>query len=255
MGLSGFNAHLIGSTPGTCLTFSLTVAEDHAIAALAGKTLTFEIEVVSVREEQIPTALTADYILDTLGWQTELTESDEVVAAFRHELEEELQEAAEEDLRHALEDEALAYLCSVYTPTALPAQDLLYNLQALTNYYEAARLTENSILSLWADTNDGCGELGSYLARTYSLSTPLEGFAYLVSEAQSLTQENLTVAAAFHALALTISEQELATLTEALAELDSTVLSDPAYVRNLCLYEKLMDALLAPANCTVLYAD
>ena len=156
--------------------------------------------------------------------------------------------AAEEDMRHATEDALLAYLLSVYTPKALPVSDVTYNFSALGNYYASLMAWEHEIRASWGEADGISRSLGGYLAKTWELDSPFATYGALLEEAKAITQESLTVTAAFFALGLSLSEAEVAALTLSLAEEDPTVLSDPAYVRNLLLWEKTMDTLASRAR-------
>lgn len=253
LSLPGFNARLVAAVPGSTLSFSVTAPADHPIALLRGKTLSVAVLPVSVRVETVLSEPDADYILHTLGWQTDCSDPQAVVAAFEETVKAELQAAAEEEYSHALDSALLSYLLSVFTPTAYPEEDLNYNFSALYNYYDSLRTYESGIVTAYGNPADVPKTLGAYLARTYGLSSPVEGFAHLAQEARELTLANMAVAAAYHTLALSYTEAELAALTERVCAEDATAVRDPAYLRNLLLFEKVSDALLAPDNCTVLF--
>ena len=233
MNIEGFRRHIEGTPLRETVTFTLAVGEHHSISWLKGKEVTFTVTPVSVKREEILSTPDSDYILHTLGWQTSLTDPDEVVRTFLTTLREEWETAMEEDLSHAKEDAILAYLLSIYEPTAYPSYDLSYNLTALIKYYEACRLYDNQILENWADPQDASPSLSHYLMRTYSLSTPLDALSRLTEEALTLTEENMAVATAFHTLDLTLSSPS----------------SDP-HQNNLALYDLTLQTLLSRTTFT-----
>ena len=237
MGIPGFCDPLIGIPLGTPVTFSLPVPHSHTIASLAGKTLAFTVTPTAIRQETVLTAFDSDYILHTLGWQTTLTDPCDIVETFTATLKEEVRLAYEEDLHHAKEDAALDLLLTLYTPTAFPKEDLTYNLHAILNYYEGMRLYDNEVLINWGDPNDVSPSLLDYVMKTHHLATPCEALNQLLLEAKSLTKENMAVAAAFHALGLTIPHQ------------------GSSYQNNLAMYEMAMNAILCESNCTILFVD
>ena len=233
MQIEGFRAHLVGATLGETLSFSIFISPDHTVSWLAGREVSFSLTPVSIKKEEVLSSFDSDYILHTLGWQTTLTHPEEVVDTFLSTLKEEWQAAKEEDLHHAKEDALLSYLASLYTPISYPTHDLTYNLTALVNYYEGCREYDNQILTTWGSGEDTSPSLSHYLMRTYGEDNPLDAISCLVEEAQELTRENMMVAAAFHALSLSLP----------------TPSSDP-YENNLAMYDLTLSTLLTYTTFT-----
>jgi trigger factor len=78
-----FDEALIGASAGDELSFSVTYEEDYVDDDYAGKTVQYEVTVVAVREETIP-ELTEDFIVNTLGYESE----EDMRSKLRAELEE-----------------------------------------------------------------------------------------------------------------------------------------------------------------------
>lgn len=174
-----------------------------------------------------------------------------------------------EALRYALEDAVLALLADAYGEGAVPEEDYRYNLSALSNYFESMRAYENTLLSLWGTPGDMTADLGSYVAKTFSLADAEAGYAYLRENAKAISRANLVLALIFHAERLTVTEESLEVLSEALtreAEEDALALGEDTEsrkpltashptVRNQALYEAVMDHLLREGNYTILWEE
>jgi trigger factor len=78
-----FDDKLLGVSAGDELSFSITYDEDYGDDEYAGKTIQYEVTVVAVLEETVP-ELTEDFIVNTLGYESE--------EAMRSELREQLEE-------------------------------------------------------------------------------------------------------------------------------------------------------------------
>ena len=253
MGVEDFASFLVGHPLGEEISFTISIKDDHTIPFLAGKEVTFTITPVAIRCEEVVTAFDSDYILNTLGWQTEISDPEEVVNTFVTTLKEEFILAYEEDVYHATEDALMAYLKGVYTPVALPMEDVSYHFHALLNYYETMRQYDNEILETWGSGEGISPTITDYLIRSFSCGA-IEGYQTLIEMAKGLTEENLVIAAAFHALGLTITQgeyEEMKTLlTEELGEVP-----EEGYVNNVLMYEKTVAALLDSNRIKIVYLE
>lgn len=174
-----------------------------------------------------------------------------------------------EALRNALEDAVLAILTEAYGEGEVPDDDYRYNLAALSNYFESMRVYENTLLSLWGTPEDMTSDLGSYVAKTFSLADAEAGNAYLRENAIAISRANLVLALVYRAACLSVTEESLATLAEALtreAEEDTLTLGEETAspepltsshptVRNQAMYEAVMDYLLREGNYTILWQE
>ncbi len=90
----GFDEQLIGMTPGTTKSFTITYPADYAIAELAGGTVDYTVTLKEIKKRVVPAL--DDELAKDLG---EFASLDALRAHVRHDLEHEAQHASERQLR------------------------------------------------------------------------------------------------------------------------------------------------------------
>jgi trigger factor len=93
-----FDEKLLGVSEGDELSFSITYDEDYGDDDFAGRTVQYEVTVLAVLEESVP-ELTEDFIVNTLGYESE--------EAMRAELREELEEYYNSDTAYYTKEDLI----------------------------------------------------------------------------------------------------------------------------------------------------
>ncbi len=262
LNVPGINDHLVGATPGIPVVFSIDTPQNHNI--FRGKTVTFAITVVDVLNEVYLSALTADYIKNRLGYQTDLTEESAIIDAFLETAKEQLQEQAQEafftDSRRAVLD----LLTDAMTIKGYPGQDIAYQYENRYAYYETMRLYENQQQLAATGKANYFPDIESYLRYEFGLGESVDPFPYLDAIAATLAEENMAIALVFHGMQMSISDEAFETRkTEIIdayvkqnyitrEEAENTI--DAAFIKNELMWEMVMEFLLSEENCTVYYS-
>ncbi len=167
----------------------------------------------------------------------------------------EYKDAEEEERRAALEEVLTAHLCASAKITQLVPQDLAYQKAALVNHFESMRVYDNSIMEQYGDKVDVSPDLYSYLMKAFGFATAEVAEEELTRTAESLAEKNLAVALAFRTLSLTVSEEVRAAVEQDASEMFGSIPQDTAYLDNEAMYRTLMDTLLSPTHCKVIYTE
>ncbi len=164
-------------------------------------------------------------------------------------------EADADTRRYALEEVLTAHLVAVSEIECLVPEDVAYQHAALRNYVASMWAYESAVMAEYGDTADISPDLESYMMRVFEVASHEAAEEALTHAAETLAQQNLALALAFHALGLTVTEETQAEVTASVTEAQGALPADSAYLANEALYRVLMDHLLDPVRCTVVYED
>lgn len=149
---SEFDEKLTGVSTGDHLTFSLTYGEDDYNTDLAGSTVDYDINVLSITEEVLP-ELTDAFITDTLGYESE----DDMRAALKQQLESENEASSTYELRENLLQQVIEnstfedYSQELYDSYAAGMEESyasyaeMFGMETVDEVYELFGMTEEDV--------------------------------------------------------------------------------------------------------------
>ena len=265
LNIDGWNDGLVGATCGIPALFTLKAPDNYGVVDMRGKEVDFAVTVVGIREEVYLEALTADYVKNILGYTSEKTTDDEVLADFLNYLEVNLKASAEANYKSKTQEQVILTLIRNLTLNGYPEQDLNYQYNSLYAYYESLREYDNLQYYYAYGEQNHFSSFEDYLRLCFNLSADADPLPELTKQAEDVVIQNLVIACVFHQERMEISESEyLAFRDEVIAsyvengyitEEEALATIDEAMLYNELMWERVLAYILGENNCTILYSN
>ncbi len=265
LNLEGWNDALIGATCGVPVLFTLKAPDDYGNLDMRGKEVDFAVTVESIRQAVHLDALTAAYVTEILGFQTEETEEEAILSAFYTFLEGYLKDLARVNYENASKEAILKLLLQAYDLKAYPEEDVTYQFNSRYAYYESLRQYDNLQYYYAYGEENHFSSLEEYIRLCLSLPADKDPMEALREEAIAVVLKNLVIATVFHQERMGITEEEYLAfrdevvanyLDEGFASKEEAIAAlDEGMLYNELMWEHVLDYLLSESNCTILYTS